>query len=161
MIVKSFAPALTPECHTLILGTVPGAESLRKQQYYGYLRNPFWPILGEIFNFDPELPYGERLLALNRHGIGLWSIIKQCERRGSLDSNIKNPVFNDLAGLLLSHPKLKKICLDGKSTEKFLRRYQKGNQLPEFTLCILPSSSPAHAAMNYQEKLAQWRNYLT
>lgn len=161
MIIKSFAPALTTECHTLILGTVPGAASLRKQQYYGYLHNPFWPILGEVFAFDHALPYAERLETLNRHGVGLWSIVKQCERRGSLDSSIRKPEFNDLAGLLLSYPKLKKICLDGKSTEKFFRRYQKGNQLPEIALFVLPSASPAHAALSYQEKLAKWRNHLT
>ncbi|MDD2478286.1 MAG: DNA-deoxyinosine glycosylase [Victivallaceae bacterium] len=161
MIVKSFAPVLTPECHTLILGTVPGRESLRKQQYYGYARNPFWRLVGEICGFDHALPYPERLAALNRHGIGLWSLIKQCERPGSLDSNIKNPEFNDLAGLFVTYPNLKKICLDGKSTEKFLRRYQAKNPLPEFTLLVLPSSSPAHAALRYEEKLIKWRKCLT
>ena len=44
----------------LILGSMPGAMSLRLQQYYGHPQNAFWRIVGEILGFDATLGYALR-----------------------------------------------------------------------------------------------------
>ncbi len=160
MSIASFPPAVTPNCRTLILGTVPGVESLRQQQYYAHKHNAFWKIMGEIFAFDSALPYHERLAELNRNGVGLWDTVKCCERQGSLDSEIKNPVYNDFAWLFSEYPELRKVCLNGQGAAKFFRQYQRQYSLPELEIHILPSSSPAHATLRYADKLARWREML-
>jgi G:T/U-mismatch repair DNA glycosylase len=43
-------PVVTDASRVLILGTLPGDESLRMQQYYANSRNQFWSILGAAFD---------------------------------------------------------------------------------------------------------------
>jgi TDG/mug DNA glycosylase family protein len=157
--IASFPPSAGDSCRILVLGTMPGVESLRQQQYYAHPRNAFWSIMGDIWGFSPELPYPERLAALNGQGIGLWDTVRSCERRGSLDSDIRNPVFNDFATLFRRCPNLRKVCLNGKGAGKFFQSYLKthADRLPELEVCILPSTSPAYASMTYGQKLKAWR----
>lgn len=157
---NSFPPVLDRHTHTLILGTMPGTESLRQQQYYAHPRNAFWPIMGTIFGFDPNLPYSARLAELNRHGIGLWDTLKSCERPGSLDAKIKNARFNDFAALFSAYPNLQNICLNGRGAEKFFRYCCDPEKIPGMKIFLLPSTSPAYAAMSYPQKLEIWRKCL-
>ena len=69
--VRSFAPLMVHQVTILILGSMPGAESLRQARYYAHLRNAFWPINAAIFGFDPLADYEVRLAALREHGVAL------------------------------------------------------------------------------------------
>lgn len=51
----------------LILGTFPGPESLRLQEYYGDWRNKFWKVMGVAFGINPEANYENRKPQLLRH----------------------------------------------------------------------------------------------
>ena len=64
----SFPPVWRPDARILILGSMPGEESLRQQQYYAYKHNAFWRILGDFCGFAPALPYPDRLAALHSEG---------------------------------------------------------------------------------------------
>ena len=97
---SSFPPSVETGAEVLLLGSMPGEESLRRQQYYAYRYNAFWKIMGVLFAFDPELPYEERLAALRRNRVALWDTLKYCRREGSLDTGIREPVPNDIPGLL-------------------------------------------------------------
>ena len=113
---RSFPPSADASARVLILGSMPGEESLRQRQYYAFKRNAFWRIMGTLFGFPETLPYEERLECLKRSHVALWDSLAGCEREGSLDSNIHNPEPNDIAGLLKQNPSIRTVW----------RRYGKG-----------------------------------
>ncbi|WP_332881585.1 uracil-DNA glycosylase family protein [Methanosarcina horonobensis] len=46
MIKRGFPPVLDKNTEILILGSLPGDESLRRRQYYGHPGNDFWRLVG-------------------------------------------------------------------------------------------------------------------
>lgn len=52
-------PIVDSSTKVLIVGSMPGRQSLEKQQYYGNPRNHFWPIIGEILKVDIPMDYKE------------------------------------------------------------------------------------------------------
>lgn len=154
MLLKhSFPPSIFPGAVVLILGSMPGEESLRRQEYYAYRHNAFWRIMGELFCFSPDLPYPERLAALGRNRIALWDSLAACRREGSLDTRITDPIPNDIAGLLRENPGITHIFCNGTASFQFLKRYNERVFHSGVTIQKLPSTSPAAAVYSYQKKL--------
>jgi hypoxanthine-DNA glycosylase len=152
----SFAPVVDARVRVLVLGSLPGVESLRRGQYYAHPRNAFWRLIGAVAGRDlAALPYPGRLEALLAARVGLWDVIAAAERRGSLDAAIRAPEHADLRALVTGLPELRAVGFNGRTAAKLGRR-QLG-VLPDGPALIdLPSSSPAHAAMPFAEKLARW-----
>lgn len=153
---RSFDFSADRNARVLILGSMPGEESLRRQEYYAFKHNAFWRIMGELFGFSPELPYPERLAALRMHGVALWDVLAECSRSGSLDTAIRSPRPNDIPGLVGRLPRLERILCNGGASRKYLKRF-----FPELDALQLPSTSPAAARLSYAEKLALWRAALS
>ena len=149
---RSFPYSADENARVLILGSMPGAESLRRQQYYAFKHNAFWRIMGELYGFSVDLPYSERLAELRRHGVALWDVLAECERPGSLDSSIRAPRPNDIPGLVRKLPRLEKILCNGGAARNYLRRF-----FPELAARQLPSTSPAAARFTCAEKFAAWK----
>jgi double-stranded uracil-DNA glycosylase len=99
----------------LILGSFPGKQSLIKNEYYGNTKNHFWQIIEILFHIDRHLPYRSRTFQLTEYGIALWDVICTCNREGSADNRIRDPVFNDIAGFLESNPSVHLIVLNGSA----------------------------------------------
>ena len=78
--IRCFEPVGNTQATTLILGSMPGKESLRAGQYYAHPRNSFWPILGDLVGAEPALPYEDRIRALQSAGIALWDVLESCAR---------------------------------------------------------------------------------
>ena len=93
--IRSFPPVANTDATILILGSMPGKESLKQNQYYAHPQNAFWKIMGELVGAHPHLPYDERLHKLTAAHLALWDVLKTCEREGSLDSDIQNEIPND------------------------------------------------------------------
>ena len=158
MSLHSFAPSAAPDARVLILGSMPGGESLRRQQYYAHPRNAFWPIMAALFDFAADLPYERRLECLRRHHVALWDSLAGCERDGSLDSNIRDPEPNDIPGLLRRCPSIRCIFCNGTASYRFLKKYHAGLfERSGLTIFQLPSTSPAAAVLSLEEKLERWR----
>ena len=89
--LEGLAPVIGRDARVLVLGSFPGAASLAARQYYAHPRNHFWPVLGAILG-EPlaTLAYRERLRRMRAHRVGVWDTIVACERRGSLDADIRN-----------------------------------------------------------------------
>ena len=48
--VQSLPPIIDESSEILILGTMPGKESLRSKEYYAAPNNSFWKIMKRLFN---------------------------------------------------------------------------------------------------------------
>lgn len=163
--VHSFAPIAAPDATRLILGSMPGKRSLAARQYYAHPQNSFWKILGHLLGFDPALPYAARCAALTAGGVALWDVLATCTRSSSLDSDIveSSIVANDFAGFLAAHPKIRAFYFNGAKAETSFTRHV----VPTLSAALktlprrrLPSTSPAHAAMRFETKLAAWRGVI-
>lgn len=158
--IRSFAPVAAPNARILILGSMPGAESLRARQYYAHPRNAFWPIMGELAGAAPALPYARRIEALERAGIALWDVLQSCTRTGSLDAGIDDDsvVANDFRRFFLHHRGIRQVFFNGAKAEACYRAHVlPGIDRGPPGYRRLPSTSPAHAALSWRQKLAAWR----
>ncbi len=159
---ESLAPVITPSVRVLILGSMPGAQSLRKAEYYAHPRNLFWDFIEELFAIPRALPYAERLRALNRNGIALWDVAAQCRRRGSLDAAIERATVipNDFAALFPQLPELRAIVFNGRAASGLYARIVLPRLDPRWQRIEridLPSTSPANASIPLAERRARWR----
>lgn len=152
---SSFPPVADANTRTLILGSLPGAASLAAGRYYANPRNQFWRLLGIVTGTDLEpLCYDDRLAELRRHGIGLWDVVGEAVRPGSLDARIADAVPNNLATLADSLPRLSTVAFNGGTAARLGMPLLSGR--PHLRLLRLPSSSPAHA-IPFERKLEAWR----
>jgi TDG/mug DNA glycosylase family protein len=164
--VSSFNPQVGAGCRVLVLGTVPSLRSLEMQQSYAHPHNMFWPFMGRLYDAGPELPYAERIARLHAAGVGIWDVLKDCERPGSLDSSILpgSEVANDIPGLLAAYPTIAAIALNGgKAQQVFARRiapHIDAERLKSVTILALPSTSPANASIPRDVKLERWSQLL-
>ena len=160
--LSGLAPVAQPDAKILILGSMPGQASLDAQQYYGHPRNQFWPLMQQLFAVDITLPYAGRLTALQMAGVGLWDVIGVCQRQGSLDSAIQKDsvAFNPLLEFCQTLPGLQQIWLNGGKAASSFLQYQRQQQWQATGIHIsqLPSTSPAHASLNFEAKLRLWRS---
>jgi len=160
---RGFPPIASPDARVLILGTLPGAESLARQQYYAKPQNSFWRIMGALAEAGPELAYEDRLARLRERQIAVWDVCAAAERAGSLDTAIKAPEINDFATFFDIHDQIRRICFNGRHAEKLFTRHVLpglGRGTAAIERILLPSTSPAYARMRHEEKLARWRRGL-
>lgn len=161
MHAQGFPPIADTRARILVLGSLPGQVSLQRQQYYALPRNTFWPIMGCLFGAGPELPYAERVQHLMQNGVALWDVCAAAQRPGSLDAAIVHASVmpNDFAAFIESHPGIDLICFNGgKATDLYRRLVLPGLSATARAIRTktLPSTSPAHAAMSFEEKLSRW-----
>ncbi|HLY79954.1 MAG TPA: DNA-deoxyinosine glycosylase [Caulobacteraceae bacterium] len=151
---SSFPPVVDAATRVLVLGSLPGEESLRRGQYYGNPRNQFWTLVGAVLGVDLEgLAYEPRVATLQAGGVGLWDVVRTARRAGSLDGAIRDHQPNALAELAASLPELRAIAFNGGKAAAIGRRVL---TVDDWALVDLPSSSPAYT-MSFDAKLARWR----
>ena len=160
-ITEGFPPLAASGAHTLILGSLPGVQSVLARQYYGNPRNAFWRIMGELYRAHGDLEYTDRAEILGLNGIAVWDVLASSVRPGSLDADIDETTatVNDFAAFFASQPDIRRVFFNGRAAAKIYRR-RVLPELPEKYLHLhyatLPSTSPAYAAMRFDAKLAQW-----
>jgi TDG/mug DNA glycosylase family protein len=158
--VQSFPPIADRTAETLILGSMPGEASLAASQYYAHPQNAFWRIMGSLLDFDPILPYAARVRAVKAAKIAVWDVLNSCTRPGSLDASIDRETLipNDFAAFFRGHPRIRRVFFNGSTAEALFNRHVKnGLVLGRVGFTRLPSTSPAHAARSFEDKLRAWR----
>jgi hypoxanthine-DNA glycosylase len=147
-------PVVGPGARVLVLGSFPGERSLAAAQYYAHPRNQFWPILGALLG-EPlaTLHYRVRLERLIARGVALWDVVGRCRRPGSLDASIRDAATNDFEALLDRAPTLEAVGFNGATAARQADAFAARG----LATIRLPSTSPAHAGVTFDEKLAHWR----
>lgn len=154
---RCFDPVVDSRTRLLVLGSLPGEKSLALQQYYGNRQNQFWMLMSEVIDVDlVSLDYTSRLDALLAHGVGLWDVVAEAQRKGSLDSHIRERDDNDLLDWLSRHPHIEAIAFNGKTAARWGLKVL-GAAALTYQIVELPSSSPAHT-LRYTDKARQWQN---
>lgn len=157
MLSQSFPPIAGSNAIVLILGSLPGQESLRQQQYYAHTRNAFWRVIEAVLGISAGLPYSQRCQALMDAGVALWDVCASAHRPGSMDGAIQpdSVVPNDLAGFLSQHPNIKHIFFNGGAAAKLFHQHL--GPIIQIACSQMPSTSPAHAGMTLEQKIEKWR----
>jgi hypoxanthine-DNA glycosylase len=152
MIKIGFPPVLDENAEILILGSLPGDESLRKRQYYGHPGNDFWRLVGNAIGENlQDMDYETRLEILKRHRIGLWDVFKAGKREGSQDSKIREEEMNQFSILKETAPGLKLVCFNGKTSGK----YEPVLKAMGYKTKVLPSSSGINRR-NVKKRESEW-----
>jgi len=152
-------PIVDSATRVLIVGSMPGKQSLEKQQYYGNPRNHFWPIMGELLEMAIPNDYTERIALLKNNAIGLWDTIATCEREGSLDAAIRNEKPNDFQTLFEQYPNIQLVLFNGAKAFEVFKKHIGLELLDGRAYKKMPSTSPIPGKniKTFTEKLEDWR----
>lgn len=155
----SFPPVVGSKPKVLILGSMPGVASLEAQQYYAHPRNAFWPIMAALFDINLDWSYQTRCQYLADKGVAVWDVLKACHRPGSLDQHIDPASIeaNDFEQFFSVYPTIEAIFFNGGKSQQVFQRHVLPNLPQSPSLTRLPSTSPAHASLNFNQKLDAWK----
>jgi len=153
-----FEPIIFPDSKILILGSFPSLKSFEEGFYYAHPRNQFWPLLAEVFNEDAST-VEQRVALCKKHHLALWDSAKSLKRESgnSSDQNLKAIKVNNFEKLLKDYPSIKTILFTGKKSQTIFESVYK--ELP-IKKSLLPSPSPAYAAMSFKSKLKIYKELL-
>lgn len=156
----SLNPITGSNSKILILGSMPGEESLERQEYYSNRNNRFWAILSGIYNTEIPFTYSERVHFVIDRCISLWDVYHSVRRQGSLDANIESGSFNDIKGFLERNPSISVIVLNGAKAEKAFKLYIQEERFGlerDINVYSVPSSSGANCQYSLEELIENWR----
>lgn len=159
--IHSFQPVFRKDARILVLGSIPGKRSLVKDEYYANERNAFWRIMATLLRFELSLGYRERVKKLEDSAVALWDVLAMCIRESSLDSDIVESTIvpNDFSCLFDQLPHLSHIYFNGAKAQQSYQRYvqpELSSRYQQILATRLPSTSPAHASINFEKKLDAW-----
>ncbi len=152
-VIHPFPPLFDESSEILILGSFPSGKSREEQFFYGHPNNRFWRVISAVFGENTPHTVEEKKAFLQRNKIALWDVIASCEITGSSDSSIKNVVPNDIS-VILENSKVKRIYVNGKTSEKYYNKFLKQNI--GVTAICLPSTSPANAKWTLEKLQKEW-----
>lgn len=156
----AFPPLESDKTRVLVLGSMPSQKSLELQQYYGHPQNAFWKIMATLTGVAHDADYQQRTLALMNKGVSVWDTIASCHRPGSMDADIdtRTVSVNDFCGFFERHPTLQIVLFNGQASAKTFQKHLGKTFLYERGLesSVMPSTSPAYAAMSLALKEEIW-----
>ena len=157
MPIHNIAPVINGEAKALILGSFPSVRSREEAFFYGHPQNRFWRVISRVFDMPEPRDITEKRKLLLSNSLALWDVIASCDIIGSSDSSIKNVIVNDVS-MLVSGSKIERIILNGKTAERYFKRYLRSTvSIPSITL---PSTSAANAAYDLDRLVNAWREGL-
>ena len=154
MIRHPFPPLYDENSKILILGSFPSVKSREQLFFYGHPQNRFWKVTSAVFGVKTPNTIQEKKDFLLSFNIALWDVIASCDIQGSSDSSIRDVTANDLSPIL-SNSKVERIFTNGKTADKFYKKYTCKTTGIQAT--CLPSTSPANAAWSVEKLTEAWK----
>ncbi len=160
MVVQGFDPVANEDSRVIILGTLPGGESLRLRQYYADGGNAFWFIVEKLFGIVRSGSYDARKKGLR---IAIWDVLQKAERNGSQDNKIVGgtEVPNDFATFFRRHQSIGTVFFNGGRAEQYFRDFvvpQSNLGAGDLRFCpALPSTSGVNTHATPEQKAERWR----
>ena len=140
--IYGLKPIVYKDSKVLILGSFPGAESLKQQFYYADNGNIFWDFFSQYSGLDRPHSLAEASVILKKLNVAVWDVYESVIRedktgkKTSNDSDISEYTFNDIRGLLSEYPGICRIGVAGGDPyDSFVEKY------PELHAERLPSTS--------------------
>ncbi len=153
-----FGPLYRSDSEILILGSFPSIASRAQKFFYGHPQNRFWKMLAACFDEPTPATIEEKTSLCYRHKIALYDSLESCEIVGSSDASIKNPIPADLESIV-AKTNVRKIICNGKTSYRYFCKYQSEKMVD---MCVvLPSTSPANAAVSLEKLIEAWRAELS
>ena len=153
-VVHTIPPLFAPDSRVLMLGSIPSPKSREVGFFYGHPQNRYWRVLAAILGEDAPQSIAEKRAMCLRHGIAMWDVLASCEIVGAGDSTIRNPMPNDLAGLV-AKTQVRAVFATGQKAAALYRKYcERQTSLP---VTALPSTSPANAAWTFERLCEAYR----
>ena len=155
-VTHGFGAFFNANSEILILGSFPSVKSREDAFYYAHPQNRFWRVLAAVYECPLPSTTDEKKTLLASNKLALWDVVEECDIEGSSDATIKNVTPTEITELL---PKtnIKRVILNGRTAERYFRRYFPDFPLPAVTL---PSTSPANAAWSLDRLTAVWGDAL-
>lgn len=148
-----FGPVWGPDSRLLILGTWPSPKSREMGFYYGHPQNRFWPLLAALTGRPRPQTIPEKKALILESGLALWDTLESCTIQGARDETIRDPVPNDVAGLLKASGICAVAC-NGAAAHRFYQKF--AQSLTGLEALRLPSTSPANAAWTMPRLEQAW-----
>jgi len=159
--IRGFDPIAARDARVLVLGTIPGRQSLVAGQYYANRQNAFWFIMEQLFEAKPSLDYEARVAMVKAAGVAVWDVLLSARRDRSVDAAIiaGSEIPNDLSAFFALHDQICAVFFNGARAEALFRRFALPGlpQVRSLPLLRLPSTSPANARLTRNDKLEAWR----
>ena len=153
-ITHPIPPFFDETSKTLILGSFPSVKSREQAFFYGHPQNRFWKVIAALYAQKIPENLDEKKVLLRSCHLAVWDVIGGCEITGSSDSSIRNVTPNDLNRILQNAP-IERIWLNGKTAEKYYRKYTEPRIHREAH--VLPSTSPANASWTLERLVDAWK----
>ena len=158
-----FPPLLCDEPSILILGTLPGGESLEHRQYYYSNSNRIWKVLCYLRGEPMPIEYDHKQAQLAKYHIVLWDYYESAIRPDSSNNNdILDSHPNDIPPFLSPHPTIKTIGINGFGKykdfgRKIARELAQIPALADVRVLRLPETSGSNKnyGWGYVENLAR------
>ena len=156
-VTHGFPPFYSESSKLLILGSFPSVKSREDGFFYGHPQNRFWKMLAAVYGEALPTDITQKKALLERHNIALYDVIYSCDIVGSSDSSIKNVIPANLSEVI-GNSQVARIILNGKTAEKFFRKYQDSSLFD--MAAVMPSTSPANAVFSLQRLIEVWGEVL-
>jgi len=160
-LTRGLKPIVRFDAETLILGSLPSERSIQSGEYFAHPRNVFWRIMGKLVDAGPERGYSDRVEQVLLKRLAIWDVLAAAVRPGSLDAAIQRETAqpNNFPDFLRDHPAIQRVCFNGQKAAGMFDRLvlpDIGTRADNIRFVTLPSTSPAHAAMSFEQKLSEW-----
>ena len=148
LVYHEIPPLWAPDSRVLILGSIPSPRSRETGFYYGHPRNRFWKTVAAVFGEAVPETIEEKKALMLKHRLALWDVLQSCYIRGASDGSIKDPVPNDIRGLM-EKTEISRIFTTGEKADRLYMKlvYQSTGLRSE----RLPSTSPAKCGVSDAE----------